>query len=129
MGCGPAGPQLKGSGRDGRGARFPQSRILSTAAGPGWPPVRPSGRVEHMFDDTRGVDPAVLFPALAAAIDAVPLRPDRDTLAGTAGAGLTEQARALLVLRRRLDARLLGLLAGIEDTAAHDRDGFPTTTS
>src|SRR3954454_11885036 len=91
--------------------------------------VRITGKVGRMFDDTRRVDPAVLFPALTAAIDAVPVRPDRDLLASTASAGVTEQARALVVLRRRLDARLLGLLAVIDDGGFHDRDGFPTTTS
>src|ERR1700712_5475710 len=76
-----------------------------------------------MFEDSRRVDPDQEFPALAAAIEEIPLRVDRSG----AGAAVTVQARALIALRRRLDARLLDLLAVIDEQGLADGDGFSST--
>ncbi|MDX6226777.1 MAG: hypothetical protein QOI76_167, partial [Frankiales bacterium] len=63
-----------------------------------------------MFESSSAVDPADLFPALAAAIRAVPVQPDRGDPAVT----VTGQTRALLGLRRELEARLLSRLAAVD---------------
>lgn len=67
-----------------------------------------------MFEDSQRVDPDTMFTALAAAIDALPTVAARGGTAAQSGA----RVRALLVLRRRLDARLAA------EVAAFDEQGF-----
>jgi Domain of unknown function (DUF222)/HNH endonuclease len=76
-----------------------------------------------MFEDSRRVDPTVTFPALAAAITDIPLRPERSNPA------LTVEARALLMLRRQLDARLLSRVAAVDDQGLACGDGFASTAA
>ncbi|MDX6257662.1 MAG: hypothetical protein QOJ11_3996, partial [Frankiales bacterium] len=78
-----------------------------------------------MFESSSAVDPAVLVPALAAAIRAVPVRPDR----GDPAVPVTAQTRALLALRRELEARLLSRLAAVDAQGLAAADGFPSTGS
>ena len=78
-----------------------------------------------MFEDSKVIDPAVLFPALAAAIDALTVRPDPATPAAVVRA----QARALVVLTRRVQALLLGRLAVIDGQGLADGDGFGSTVA
>ena len=67
-----------------------------------------------------------MFPALAAAITDIVVRPDRG-LAGTGDPGA--QVRALLLLRRQLDARLLARLAAVDEQGLAAADGFASTAS
>ncbi len=78
-----------------------------------------------MFEDSKVVDPAVLFPALAAAIDALTVRPDPATPAAVVRA----QARALVVLTRRVQALLLGRLAVIDGQGLAEGDGMGSTVA
>ncbi len=78
-----------------------------------------------MFEDSKVVDPAVLFPALAAAIDALTVRPDPATPAAV----VTAEARALVVLTRRVQALLLGRLAVIDGQGLAEGDGFGSATA
>ncbi|MDX6254213.1 MAG: hypothetical protein QOJ11_547, partial [Frankiales bacterium] len=82
--------------------------------------------VEHMFESSSAVDPADLFPALAAAIRAVPVRPDRGD---PSAVPVTAETRALLGLRRELEARLLSRLAAVDAQGLAAADGFPSTGS
>jgi Domain of unknown function (DUF222) len=76
-----------------------------------------------MFEDSRRVAPTVTFPELAAAITDIPLRPERNNPA------LTVEARALLMLRRQLDARLLSRIAAVDDQGLACSDGFASTAA
>jgi Domain of unknown function (DUF222) len=79
-----------------------------------------------MFEQSGKVDAAERFPDLAGAIAAIPVRPDR----GLAGDGdPAGEARALLALRRQLDARLLGRLAAVDEQGLAAADGFGSTQS
>jgi hypothetical protein len=78
-----------------------------------------------MFEDNVRVDPAVRFPALAAAIAGVPVRPDR----GGTAAACAADTRALLELTRALQARLHGQLACLDEQGFAEALGCATTTS
>src|SRR5947209_10781743 len=78
-----------------------------------------------MFEDSRVVDPTAVFPALAAAIAAIPVRPERSE----PSAAVTGEARALLVLRRQLEARLLGRVAAIDELQLVVPEGFANTAA
>ena len=78
-----------------------------------------------MFEDSKVIDPAVLFPALAAAIDAVPVRPEE----GTPAAVVRAEARALVAAGRAVQALLLGRLAVIDGQGLAGGDGFASSTA
>jgi hypothetical protein len=77
-----------------------------------------------MFEGSGRLRPEIAFPALAAAISEIPLRAERG-----ADAAVAEQARALMCLRRELDARLLDRVAAVDEQGLAAADGFPSTAS
>jgi Domain of unknown function (DUF222) len=81
--------------------------------------------LEHMFEDSVKVDAAQVYPDLAAAIAAVPVRPERGGTAAQAAVA----TRALLELTRALQARLLGQLAALDEQGFAEALGSATTTS
>jgi hypothetical protein len=77
-----------------------------------------------MFDSSQRLDPDTELPELAAAIAGLPAaQPGRTGLA----TGL--RVRALLTLRRRLDAHLLAELDSFDTQGGATAYGFPTTQS
>jgi Domain of unknown function (DUF222) len=76
-----------------------------------------------MFEGSGRLDPAVMYSALAVAIAGIPVRPQRGDVT------VAEEARALMVLRRQLEARLLSRIAAVDEQGLADADGFPSTAS
>ncbi|MDX6253924.1 MAG: hypothetical protein QOJ11_258 [Frankiales bacterium] len=77
-----------------------------------------------MFEGSGRLRPEVAFPALAAAISEIPLRAERG-----ADSAVAEEARALMSLRREVDARLLDRIAAVDEQGLAAADGFPSTAS
>jgi hypothetical protein len=73
-------------------------------------------RLEHVFESSVVIDPAEVYPDLAAAIDAVPVRAIR----GGTAADSAVRVRALMALSEQLKARWLA------EVAAFDDQGFAT---
>ena len=76
-----------------------------------------------MFEGSGRLDPVATFPALAAAIVEIPVRPARGE------SQVAEEARALLSLRRQLDARLLARVAAVDEQGLAEADGFSSTAA
>ena len=77
-----------------------------------------------MFEGSGRLVAAVTFSGLAEAIADIPLRPERGCAANPA-----EEARALMLLRRQLDARLLTRIAAVDEQGLAAADGFGSTAA
>ncbi|BEP13459.1 hypothetical protein acdb102_17700 [Acidothermaceae bacterium B102] len=76
-----------------------------------------------MFEGSGRLDPVMTYPALAGAIAEIPVRPARGE------SRVAEEARALMVLRRQLDARLLARIAAVDEQGLAEADGFSSTAA